>query len=52
MIEMWDEILSKQNDKIADNLANDPEVAFELMHSELDKVWRECFRVLKAMEYW
>ena len=48
MIEMWDEILSKQNDNIADNLETNPEVAFELMHLELDKVWKECFRVLKT----
>ncbi len=48
MIEMWDEILSKQNVEIAENLDTNPEVAFELMHSELDKVWRECFRVLKT----
>lgn len=47
MIEMWDEIMTKQNPKIADNLGKKPEVAFELMHQELDKVWKECFRVLK-----
>lgn len=47
MIEMWDEIMSKQNPDIADNLEIRPDIAFELMHQELDKVWRECFRVLK-----
>ena len=47
MIEMWDEIMAKQNPDILDNLEKKPEVAFELMHQELDKVWKECFRVLK-----
>lgn len=48
MIEMWDEIMAKQNPEIIDNLESDPEKAFELMHQELDKVWKECFRVLKV----
>ena len=47
MIEMWDEIMSKQNPKIKKALTNNPDEAFELMHQELDKVWTECFRVLK-----
>lgn len=47
MIEMWDEIMVQQNPKIAEALISNPEVAFELMHQELDKVWAECFRVLK-----
>lgn len=47
MIEMWDEIMAKQNPKISDSLKDKPEVAFELMHQELDKVWKECYRVLK-----
>ncbi len=47
MIEMWDEILAKQNPKIATALAkNDGAAAFELMHLELDKVWAEVTRVL------
>lgn len=50
MIEMWDEIMANQNPQIKDAL-NDtpptPRVAFELMHKELDKVWAECWRVLK-----
>ncbi len=48
MIEMWDDIMSSQNHRITDNLEENPEVAFELMHQELDTVWRECFRVLKV----
>ena len=48
MIEMWDEIMAKQNPEITDNLESNPEMAFELMHRELDKVWKECFRVLKV----
>lgn len=47
MIKMWDEIMGKQNPKITDCLEHEPEVAFELMHQELDKVWKECFRVMK-----
>lgn len=47
MIEMWDDVMSSQNHRISDNLEENPEEAFELMHQELDKVWKECFRVLK-----
>ena len=47
MIQMWDEILSKQNPCIANALdENQPDAAFELMHQELDKVWDEVTRVL------
>lgn len=44
MIEMWDEIMAKQNPDIMDALEKDPALAFELMHQELDKVWKECYR--------
>lgn len=47
MIEMWDEIMSKQNPQIGKALLENPDEACELMHQELDKVWAECFRVLK-----
>ena len=47
MIEMWDEIMGKQNSKILTSLQTEPDSAFELMHEELDKVWQECFRVIK-----
>lgn len=48
MIEMWDGIMASQNAEIQDAFdANDPKMAFELMHRELDKVWKECWRVLK-----
>ena len=48
MIEMWDGIFSAQNEDIKKTLANeDGPSAFELMNFELDKVWLECFRVLK-----
>ena len=47
MIEMWDEIMSAQNPKIADALkADNGNAAFELMHKELDKVWAEVCRVV------
>jgi DNA modification methylase len=49
MIAMWDEIFSKQNPAIGDALKKeDGKTAFELMHQELDKVWNEVYRVLKA----
>lgn len=48
MIEMWDTIFLEQNHKIGEALEdNKTEVAFELMHQELDKVWTECYRMLK-----
>jgi DNA modification methylase len=48
MIEMWDEIFSKQNPAIKDALQNeDGKKAFELMNLELDRVWKEVYRVLK-----
>ena len=48
MIKMWDEIFSEQNSEIKKALeTNNGELAFELMHNELDKVWDETFRVLK-----
>lgn len=48
MIEMWDGIMAAQNSKIQDAFdSKGPKVAFELMHQELDKVWQECWRVLK-----
>ena len=48
MIQMWDEMFGEQNSKITKALKeNDGEKAFELMHKELDKVWKETFRVLK-----
>ncbi len=48
MIEMWDEIMSKQNENIKRALKeNKGNYAFEEMHKELDIIWGECFRVLK-----
>ncbi len=48
MIEMWDNLFSKQNSQIAEALKNnDGNQAFELMNQELDKVWNEVYRVLK-----
>lgn len=47
MIEMWDEIMASQNDAISGRLQTNPDIAFELMHQELDSVWKECHRVLK-----
>ncbi len=47
MYDMWDGMFASMNPMIADSLANNPMMAFELMHKELDKVWNECIRVLK-----
>lgn len=48
LIEMWDEIMGLQNPDINKALnANSPKLAYELMHAELDKVWSECWRVMK-----
>ena len=48
MIEMWDGIFSQQNPAIRKALGKkDGNEAFELMHRELDKVWKETLRVLK-----
>ena len=48
MIEMWDEIFSKQNPAIGEALrSKEGNQAFELMNKELDKVWKEVYRVLR-----
>jgi modification methylase len=48
MIEMWDEIFSKQNPAIGEAFSKqNGNKAFELMNKELDKVWKEVYRVLK-----
>lgn len=49
MIQMWDEIFGKQNPEITKALQeNNGNLAFELMNKELDKVWKEVYRVLKV----
>jgi DNA modification methylase len=48
MIPMWDEIFGKLNPEITKAIKEEnSEKAFELMHKELDKVWKEVYRVLK-----
>jgi modification methylase len=48
MIEMWDEVFSSMAPACAAALeTGDGNGAFERMHVELDKVWREVDRVLK-----
>ncbi len=47
MIQMWDEVMAKQNQQIASALDKQHALlAFESMHLELDKVWQELNRVL------
>lgn len=48
MIKMWDALFSSFSPEIHSALErNDSDYAFESMHSELDKVWNEVYRVLK-----
>jgi modification methylase len=48
MIEMWDDVLSRQSSAAGNALAqgNGPK-AFELMHQVLDRVWDELLRVIR-----
>ena len=47
MIEMWDEMFNRQSSEIAKALKLRKGLqAFELMHRELDPVWREIHRIL------
>ncbi len=47
MIKMWDNLFSKDS-KVKKALDNhNGNTAFELMHKSLDKVWKECYRVLE-----
>lgn len=48
MIEMWDTLFSSLNNEIKTALEqNNDKNAFTLMHQELNKVWKECKRVLE-----
>ena len=47
MIEMWDKLFSKRTPAVEDALCSrDGRAAFELMHSDLDRIWAEVFRVV------
>lgn len=47
MIEMWDDCFSKQNSNVFKLLSEENSIsAFELMHEELFKTWKEVYRVL------
>ncbi|WP_040625707.1 DNA-methyltransferase [Mucilaginibacter paludis] len=47
MIEMWDDIMAAQNQSIAkEQLKGNGDIAFELMHQELDKIWIQVERTL------
>jgi modification methylase len=49
MIEMWDEMFTRQNASVKHNLEKgDGPAVFELMHRVLDPVWAEAYRVLKV----
>ncbi|RHX80228.1 DNA-methyltransferase [Leptospira yasudae] len=47
MIEMWDDLFFGFSSEIKETFATDPLLSYERMHNELDKVWKESFRVLK-----
>ena len=48
MIEMWDPVFTAQDPEIARALEKGEGIkAFEAMHKILDRIWLECFRVLK-----
>lgn len=48
MISMWDETFNALNGEISKKLINDePKIAFELMHAELDKIYIEAIKKLK-----
>lgn len=48
MIKMWDKMFIAANPTIKEALDKKRgNIAFELMHKELDKVWKEIYRVLK-----
>lgn len=48
MIEMWDPVFGMQAPEIQEAIeAGNGYAAFEKMHGLLDKVWEECYRVLK-----
>ena len=48
MIEMWDELFIKQDNKILKALKDsDGMKAFDLMHKILDRVWQNLYRILK-----
>lgn len=48
MIEMWDMIFADQDPEIENHLRQGKAMeAFEAMHRILDRVWSECYRVLR-----
>ncbi|MEW5814333.1 MAG: site-specific DNA-methyltransferase [Spirochaetota bacterium] len=48
MIEMWDSCFTEKDETILKAITSgDGQKAFQLMHRQLDSVWRECYRVLK-----
>ncbi len=42
MIEMWDDLFTTLNPDIKQHINTNSYEAFELMHTELDKVWENC----------
>ena len=52
MIAMWDDLFTQMSPKIGKQLdEKNGDRAFELMHQELDKVWKELRRVTKKNSF-
>lgn len=48
MIQMWDELFNTQNTKVSKHLSdNNGMAAFNLMHENLNLIWKELWRVVK-----
>ena len=48
MIEMWDSLFSSLNEDIKEALEEeDGKRAFDIIHEDLDKIWKESARVIK-----
>jgi len=47
MISMWDSLFSSWLDDVSvAQIENEPESAYQHMHDGLERIWRECYRVL------
>ena len=48
MIGMWDETFSQRDGRVGEHIGDgDGDGAFELMHGQLDEVWKEVYRLLR-----
>ncbi len=47
MIKMWDKIFNSMDDNILKVINSNPNRTFELMHNQLNKIWKKCIWSLK-----